>query len=380
MTRNKKIYLSPPHLSGKEINYIKEAIDTNWVSPYGSNIDAFEEQLESFFGVDDVALLSSATAAIHLALIVSGIGINDEVLCPTLNFAGSVNPVLYVQAKPVFIDSNPDNFNIDPDIVEDAIKSRIKAGKKPKSLIIVHLYGMPAPVDELIEIAEKYELKLIDNAADAFGSRYKNIPAGNFGNCGVVSFNGNKIITTSGGGAFISRDKSLVSKAKFLSNQAKSASIGYKHTEIGYNYMMSNVLAGIGRGQFPYLQERVKKKRSIFDKYYQHLHKLEYLSMQVEHPGSLSNRWLSAVVIKHKNAKAIRDNVLNDLADKNIEARPLWKPMHLQPAFSKYLYFGKSVAEELSDTGICLPSGTQLTDNEQEFIIEELLKSLGKLL
>jgi dTDP-4-amino-4,6-dideoxygalactose transaminase len=379
MTKNNKIYLSPPHLSGEEKKHIDEALDTNWVSPYGSNIDAFEKQLEQFFDVPDVALLSSATAAIHLALIANGIGLEDEILCPSLNFAGSVNPVLYLQAIPVFIDSNPMNYNIDPELAEYAIKQRIRLGKKPRGLIMVHLYGMPAPVDALIEIANKYDLKVIDNAADAFGSRYKNIPVGNFGNCGVLSFNGNKIITTSGGGAFISDDETLVAKVKFLSNQAKSASIGYEHTQIGYNYMMSNVLAGIGRGQFSYLQERVEKKRSIFEKYYQHLHKLEYLEMQVEQSGNYSNRWLSTVVIRHKNGKAIRDRVLNSLHQQNIEARPLWRPMHLQPAYAKFPFYGKNVAGELSDTGICLPSGTQLTDDEQDLIIDVMLKSLQKL-
>ena len=269
---------------------------------------------------------------------------------------------------------------MDPKIVEEAIQQRIKAGKKPKALIMVHLYGMPSSIDQLLDIAKRYGLKVIDNAADALGSRYKNIPVGNFGTCGVVSFNGNKIITTSGGGAFISSTQSLVGKAKFLSNQAKSASIGYEHTEIGYNYMMSNVLAGIGRGQFPYLEERIEKKRSIFFKYYQQLHNLEYLQMLEEQPGCCSNRWLSTVVIRHKNGKGIRDKVLQHLSDINIEARPLWKPMHLQPAFNKYPYFGKAVAEELSENGICLPSGTQLTNDEQDFIIDELKTSLKKLI
>ena len=380
MTINKKIFLSPPHLSGQELKYINEALDTNWISPYGTNIDAFEKQLESYFNVTDVALLNSATAAIHLALIVLGIGKDDEVLCPTLNFAGSVNPVLYVQAKPVFVDSDPQNYNIDPKIVEEAIQQRIKVGKKPKALIMVHLYGMPASIDKLLEIAKHYGLIVIENAADALGSCYKNIPVGNFGTCGVVSFNGNKIITTSGGGAFISNSKSLVDKVKYFSNQAKSASIGYEHTQIGYNYMMSNVLAAIGRGQFPYLQERVKKKRSIFKKYYQHLHTINGIEMLDEQPGFYSNRWLTTLVIKNKNGNEIRDKILNCLTEKNIEARPLWKPMHQQPAFSKFQYFGQSVAEELSNNGICLPSGTQLTDDEQDFIIEELKKSLNKLI
>lgn len=379
MTFNKKIYLSPPHLTGQEINYIKEALDTNWVSPYGSNIDAFEKQLETHFGVSDVALLSSATAAIHLALIASGIEKNDEVICPTLNFVGSVNPVLYVQAQPILIDCDPSNYNIDPKIIEEAIQHRIKEGKKPKAIIMVHLYGMPASINEIQDIAKYYDLKLIDNAADAFGSRYKNIPLGNFGDAGVVSFNGNKIITTSGGGAYISNNSSLVAKVKYLSNQAKSSSVGYEHSEIGYNYMLSNVLAGIGRGQLPYLQERVEKKRYIFNKYYQQLHHLEYLEMLTEQADCYSNRWLTTVVIKGINGNNIRDKVLNHLANKNIEARPLWKPMHLQPAFNKFRYFGKTVAEDLSNNGICLPSGTQLTDDEQDFIIEELTNCLSKL-
>lgn len=380
MTKSKKIYLSPPHLSGQEIKYITEALDTNWVSPYGSNIEAFEKQLEGYFGVEDIALLSSATAAIHLALIISGIGAGDEVICPTLNFAGSVNPIFYVQAQPVFIDSDPSNYNIDPKIIEEAIHQRIRTGKRPKAIIMVHLYGMPASIEHIQDIAKHYGLIVIDNAADALGSQYKNIPVGNFGCCGVISFNGNKIITTSGGGAFISNDKTLVAKAKYFSNQAKTPSIGYEHTEIGYNYMMSNVLAGIGRGQFPYLQERVKKKRYIFNKYYQHLRNLEYLEMLEEQPGCYSNRWLSTVVIRNKHGKDIRDKVLKELGDKNIEARPLWKPMHLQPAFNKFPYFGKSVAEDLSDLGICLPSGTQLSDDELDFIIEELLNTLKKLI
>lgn len=380
MTKNKKIYLSPPHLTGQEIKYINEALDTNWVSPYGTNIDAFEKQLEGYFGIEDIALLSSATAAIHLALIISGIGHGDEVLCPTLNFAGSVNPIFYVQAQPVFIDSDPLNYNIDPKIIEEAIQKRIKAGKKPKAIIMVHLYGMPSSIESIQEIAKHYGLIVIDNAADAFGSRYKNIPVGNFGNCGVLSFNGNKILTTSGGGAFISNDKTLVAKAKYFSNQAKSPSIGYEHTEIGYNYMMSNVLAGIGRGQFPYLQERVEKKRYIFSKYYQHLHNLEYLEMLEELPNCYSNRWLTTVVIKSKNGKDIRDKVISHLGSKNIEARPLWKPMHFQSAFNKFPYYGKSIAEELSNNGICLPSGSQLSENEQDFIINELKISLKKLI
>jgi dTDP-4-amino-4,6-dideoxygalactose transaminase len=378
MTSNKKIYLSPPHLTGQEIKFINEALETNWISPFGSNINSFEEQLEKYFGVKDVALVNSATAAIHLALLVSGIGPGDEVICPSLNFAGSVNPVFYVQAKPVFIDSDPSNYNIDPGLIEEAIISRKKAGKMPKAIIIVHLYGMPASVDSILEIANRYGLIVIDNAADALGSRYKNIPAGNFGNCGVVSFNGNKIITTSGGGAFLSKDESLVTKAKYFSNQAKSPSIGYEHTQIGYNYMLSNVLAGIGRGQFPYLSERIEKKRFIFNKYYQHLHRLEYLEMLEELPDCYSNRWLTTVVIRHKHGNNIRNKVLDDLAFMNIEARPLWKPMHRQPAYRNFPYYGNKVAEELSDNGICLPSGTQLTDAEQDFIIEKLNNSLKK--
>jgi dTDP-4-amino-4,6-dideoxygalactose transaminase len=365
-----KIWLSPPHLNGTELAYIKQAIDQNWISPYGENIDAFEEKLEGYFNVPDIALVNSGTSAIHLSLILAGVGQDDEVIIPTLNFAGCVNPVLYQKAVPLFIDSEKDTFNIDPAIAEEVIVNRIKQGKKPKAIIGVDLFGIPCKLNELEAISKKYDITLIEDAADAFGATLDGKPLGSFGKMGIISFNGNKVVTTSGGGALIASDPELITRAKYLSNQAREIKPYYIHREVGYNYMMSNILAGIGRGQMEVMEERVDRRREIYATYQKELAKVECLEFINDIPGAKSNRWLSIVLINPNKGNITRDMVYNQLEKNGIESRPVWNPMHLQPAFEGHPYFGGNTAESIFKNGLCLPSGSSMTDNELEFVIE----------
>lgn len=371
---NSKIWLSSPHMGGNELKYIHEAFDANWVAPLGPNVNGFEKDLENFLGGKiSVAALSAGTAALHLALIILGVKQDDEVLCQSFTFSASANPITYVGAKPVFIDSEPETWNMCPEALEVAIKDRTAKGKKPKAIIVVHLYGMPAKMDEITAIAAKYDIPLVEDAAEALGSAYKGQKCGTFGEVSVLSFNGNKIITTSGGGALVCRNLEQKNKAVFLSTQARDNAPHYQHSEIGYNYRMSNISAGIGRGQMEVLPQRVEARRKNHEFYTELFRNIEGVTVFTE-PGAdfYSNHWLSAVIIDPEIAGFTREDLRLKFLEDNIESRPLWKPMHLQPVFVDAPYYGKKVAEELFENGLCLPSGSNLTDVERTRITEAL--------
>jgi len=374
---NTRIYLSPPHMSGKEIKYVEEAFATNWVAPLGPNVDKFEQELANYLNIKGVAALSSGTSAVHLALILLKVNPEDIVLCSSLTFCGSVNPVVYVGAQPVFIDSEKSTWNMDPELLEKAIKDFIKKGKKPKAIILVHIYGMPAKLDEIKAIAEKYEINLIEDAAEALGSRYKEKSAGTFGKIGILSFNGNKIITTSGGGALLSENIDYVKKAKFYATQAREDFPYYEHTEIGYNYRLSNVLAGIGRGQLEVLNNRISKKRYIHYKYKEELKNFDIFEFQ-EEPDErfFSNYWLTTILINSN--KITNDDLRIAFENENIESRPLWKPMHLQPVFRNCISYTNGVSEKLFKKGLCLPSGTAMNDDDFNRIINVIKRTVKR--
>lgn len=371
---NSKIWLSSPHMGGNELKYIHEAFNQNWVAPLGPNVDGFEKDLAQFLGENvHVAALSAGTAALHLALIILGVKQDDEVLCQSFTFSASANPITYVGAKPVFIDSEPETWNMCPEALEEAIKDRTAKGKKPKAIIVVHLYGMPAKMDEITAVAAKYEIPLVEDAAEALGSTYKGQKCGTFGELSVLSFNGNKIITTSGGGALVCTNLEHKNKAVFLSTQARDNAPHYQHSEIGYNYRMSNISAGIGRGQMEVLQQRVEARRKNHEFYTELFRNIEGVTVFKE-PGAdfFSNHWLSAVIIDPEIAGFTREDLRLKFLEDDIESRPLWKPMHLQPVFADAPYYGKKVAEELFENGLCLPSGSNLTDVERTRITEAL--------
>jgi pyridoxal phosphate-dependent aminotransferase EpsN len=354
-----KIWLSPPHMSGREMKYIQEAFDSNWIAPVGPNIDAFENELCAYTGSAHAVALSSGTAALHLALIILGVRKDDIVICQSLSFAASANPIAYLGATPVFVDSEPVTWNICPDALECAIKHYVKIGKKPKAVIAVHLYGMPAMLVEISNLCKMYGIPLLEDAAEALGSEFNGQKLGTFGDMSILSFNGNKIITTSGGGALLSANKNYIDKARFLATQARDPAPHYQHSEIGYNYRMSNVCAGIGRGQMEVICERVEQRRTNFRHYQQRLGALPGLAFQPESPGSFSNRWLTAMVLESNN-KNFSEKIRLVLAESNIESRPIWKPLHMQPIFANAPYFGGNVAESLFRNGLCLPSGSNL--------------------
>jgi dTDP-4-amino-4,6-dideoxygalactose transaminase len=381
MTINKKrIYLSSPHMSGGEMKYVKEAFDQNWVAPLGPNVDAFEESLAEYCNVKHAAALSSGTAAIHLALIMLGIKPGDEVIASTFTFSATINPIVYLGAKPVLIDSEPGTWNMDPELLLQAIQERKAqgAGHRLKAIIIVHLYGMPANMDAIMNIANKYDIPVIEDAAEALGSRYKDQQVGSFGKMAVLSFNGNKIITTSGGGSLISNSKELVEKARFLSTQARDKAPHYQHSEIGYNYRMSNVLAGIGRGQMEVIEERVTKRRDNFFFYKKSLGKYEGIKFLEEPDNSFfSNRWLTTIIVDPSKTGTTREILQAELEKNNIESRPLWKPMHLQPVFSSYQAYLNGVSQKLFADGLCLPSGSNMSDEERLSVLNILTSQLG---
>ena len=359
---NPKIWLSSPHMGGTEKRFVNEAFDTNWVAPLGPNVDGFETDIASYLGDDVyVAALSSGTAAIHLALIILGIKTGDEVICQSMTFSASANPIVYVGARPVFIDSEPDTWNMNPSALEEAIKDRIKRSGKPKAIIAVHLYGMPAKMNEIISIAQKFEIPIIEDAAEALGSSLLGKKCGTFGELSILSFNGNKIITTSGGGAIVSKNEQLINKATFLATQARDPAPHYQHSYIGYNYRMSNISAGIGRGQMEVLDERVKQRRANFAFYKEALRGINGINFVDEPEGFYSNRWLTTILIDpEKTSGVTREDIRLALEKENIESRPLWKPMHLQPVFEKFPYYGKKIADNLFEKGLCLPSGSNL--------------------
>lgn len=372
---NSKIWLSSPHMGGTELNYIKEAFDNNWIAPLGPNVDAFEMSLENYLSDEThVACLSSGTAAIHLALNLLKVGVGDEVLCQSFTFCGSAYPILYCGATPVFIDSENESWNMCPVVLEQAILDRLEQGKQPKAIIFVHLYGMPAKVDEILELSKKYNIPLIEDAAEALGSTFKGQKCGTFGDYAVLSFNGNKIITTSGGGALVCKSIEEKEKAIFYSTQARDYAPHYQHSELGYNYRMSNVLAGIGRGQIKVLDNHVQLRRQMHDFYNTIFEQIPGVELFKEPCQSIkSNHWLSCILIEPKTAGFTNEQLRLKLLQFNIESRPLWKPMHLQPIFKQYPSYGTGVAEILFDTGLCLPSGSNLTDYEKNRIKQAIL-------
>ena len=365
-----KIWLSSPHMGGTEQKYIQEAFDANWVAPLGPNVNGFEQDLESYLGNQvHVGALSSGTAALHLGLILLDVKPGDEVLCQSMTFSASANPIVYLGAKPIFIDSEKDTWNICPEALETAIKDRIAKGKKPKAIIAVHLYGMPYKVTEIRAIADKYEIPILEDSAEALGSSYKGQKCGTFGDISVLSFNGNKIITTSGGGAIVSKDKKYIEKAVFLSTQARDNAPHYQHSEIGYNYRMSNICAGIGRGQMEVLDKHVSLRREMHSFYKSVFEEIEEASLFSEfNENYFSNFWLSTIVFcdTKKNPEELR--LLFE--KENIETRPLWKPMHLQPIFKNAPYYGGNISETLFKNGLCLPSGSNLLVCDKERIKE----------
>ncbi|GAB3711867.1 DegT/DnrJ/EryC1/StrS family aminotransferase [Flavobacterium koreense] len=370
MTKS-KIWLSSPHMGGTELKYIHEAFDSNWVAPLGPNVTGFEQDLENYIGNNAfVGALSSGTAALHLGLILLGVKAGDEVICQSMTFSASANPIVYQGATPIFIDSELDTWNLCPNALETAIKDRISKGKKPKAIIAVHLYGMPYKIDEVRSIANKYEIPILEDSAEALGSTYNGQKCGTFGDISVLSFNGNKIITTSGGGAIVTKNIDLKNKAIFLATQARDNAPHYQHSEIGYNYRMSNISAGIGRGQMEILDDHVAKRRAMHD-FYKNIFKENTAITVFSEPNEnyFSNHWLSAITINSPlNEGKSREDLRLLLETENIESRPLWKPMHLQPVFKDAPYYGGTISENLFDTGLCLPSGSNLTDDEKERI------------
>jgi dTDP-4-amino-4,6-dideoxygalactose transaminase len=361
-----KIWLSSPHMSGKELKYIHAAFEGNWVAPLGPNINQLELDLENYLDCNThVAALSSGTAALHLALVILGVKAGDEVICQSKTFAASAFPISYLGALPVFVDSEEDTWNMCPNGLRETLKDRIKKGNKPKAIIVVDLYGMPAKMDEIVEVANFYEIPLIEDAAEALGSSYKNRKCGTFGDLAILSFNGNKVITTSGGGALISKSLVQKTKALYLSTQARDNTIHYQHSEIGYNYRMSNISAGIGCGQIEVLEERLAQRRRNFE-VYEDLFKDKPGVKMLSEPSSdfYSNHWLSAILIDEKITGFTNLEMIAKLAEYNIESRQLWKPMHLQPVFSGAPYYGGTVAEDLYNKGLCLPSGSNLTPED----------------
>lgn len=367
-----KIWLSSPHMGEKELEYVQEAFATNWIAPLGPNVNGLEHDLEAFLGNDvHVAALSSGTAAIHLALVILGIKAGDEVICQSMTFSASANPIAYQGASPIFIDSEETTWNMSPEYLEQAIQDRIQHGKKPKAIIVVHLYGMPARMSEIMAIAQRYQIPVIEDAAEALGSTYRGQAVGTFGDIGILSFNGNKIITTSGGGALVSTNTEYVKQARFLATQARDHAPHYQHSHIGYNYRMSNVCAGIGRGQMEVLPKRIAQRRYNFDFYKQALADTKGIQF-ITDPGKdyYCNHWLTTILVD-SHEFSITD-IQNALHNDNIDCRPLWKPMHLQPVFKNCRFYGNGVSERLFDKGLCLPSGSNLTDNDLKRVVERI--------
>lgn len=367
-----KIWLSSPHMGGNEQNYIKEAFEANWVAPLGPNVNGLEQDLETYLdNQSHVGALSSGTAAIHLGLILLGVQAGDEVICQSMTFSASANPILYLGATPIFIDSEEQTWNICPVALEQAIQDRIQKGKKPKAIIAVHLYGMPYQIEAVKAVADKYRIPILEDSAEALGSSYKGQKCGTFGDIGVLSFNGNKIITTSGGGAIVTRTKELKEKAVFYATQSRDNAPHYQHSHVGYNYRMSNICAGIGRGQMEVLDKHVDLRRQMHDFYVEVFASIDGVEVfSVPNEDFFANYWLSAITIDStKTNGTSRETLRLALEAANIESRPLWKPMHLQPIFEKYPYFGGKIAENLFEKGLCLPSGSNLSNIDRDRIL-----------
>ncbi|CAM4029540.1 DegT/DnrJ/EryC1/StrS family aminotransferase [Flavobacterium weaverense] len=374
--KNSKIWLSSPHMGGNEQKFVKEAFDTNWVAPLGPNVNGLELDLENYLGNEShVGALSSGTAAIHLGLILLGVQFGDEVICQSMTFSASANPIKYLGATPIFVDSEDETWNICPKALEEAIVDRIAKGMKPKAIIAVHLYGVPYQIEAIKAISDKYDIPVLEDSAEALGSSYKGQKCGTFGDIGVLSFNGNKIITTSGGGAIVTKSEVLKDKAVFYATQSRDDAPHYQHSEIGYNYRMSNICAGIGRGQMEVLDAHVQLRRDMNEFYVKLFQDIDVVSVfTVPNDHYFANYWLTAIVIESNVVKGIdREALRLAFEEANIESRPLWKPMHLQPIFEKYPFYGSNVAENLFKKGLCLPSGSNLTDGERERIKEVVI-------
>lgn len=369
---SKKILLASPHMSdeGYEQEYVKEAFDTNWIAPLGKNVDEFEKELSNYVGVKSAAATSAGTAAIHMALKAAGVGEGDIVFCSSLTFSASCNPIIYQNATPVFIDSEPDTWNMDPRALEKAFEKY----PNPKAVVLVHLYGNPAKLDEIVRICKEHNTILIEDAAESLGSTYNGKHTGTFGKYGIYSFNGNKIITTSGGGMLVSDDEERIQKVRFWITQAREKARHYQHEEIGYNYRMSNIVAGIGRGQLKVLEKRIEQKTKIYETYKEAFKDIEEIEMQPMRENTRPNHWLSVITLK-KNSKVTPLQIMEALEKQDIETRPVWKPMHLQPVFKAYDFIkveDKAVSEDLFERGVCLPSDTKNTEEDMERVIKAI--------
>ena len=377
---NKRIYLASPHMGGLEEVFVKEAFDTNWIAPLGANVDGFEKELSEYVGSKTGAALASGTAAIHMALKAVGVKKGDKVFCSSLTFAASCNPIIYEGGIPVFIDSEPESHNMSPVALEKAFKVYEEKGEIPKAVIVVNLYGQSADMDKIIEICKKYNVPIIEDAAESLGATYKGKHSGTFGEYGIYSFNGNKIITTSGGGMLVSNNKEGIAKVRFWSTQARDKARHYEHTELGYNYRMSNIVAGIGRGQLRVLEDRIAKKKEIFETYKEAFKEIEDIEMMPVCEYGEPNYWLTTITLS-ENSKIKPLDIILALEKDNIESRPIWKPMHIQPYYKEYDFYSHndedevSVSEDIFNRGICLPSDTKMTKEEQEKVIK-IIKEL----
>lgn len=372
-----RIYLSPPHQGSEEARLVADAMASNWLAPVGPDLDAFEREFETVVGTPNAVAVSSGTAALHLALLLAGVGRGDLVLVSTLTFVASVNPILYLGAEPVFVDSERRSWNMDPDLLVEALESLSRRGRRPKAVVLVHLYGQSADIDPIVEACRRHDVLLIEDAAEALGATYRGRAPGTFGAFGVFSFNGNKIITTSGGGMLVSQDPGMASHARKLSTQAREPALHYEHTEVGYNYRMSNVLAALGRGQLGVLEDRVQARRRNFEDYETSLGDLPGVAFMPEAPWGRSTRWLTCLTIDPDEFGTDRTTVIERLSSENIEARPVWKPMHRQPVFRDVECAGGDVADDLFTRGLCLPSGSALTSAQRARVVKIVRDACG---
>ncbi len=393
-TDQKRIYLSSPHMSGRENRYVQEAFDSNWIAPLGPHVDGFESELADCLGVKGALVLSSGTAALHLALLLEGLKRGDRVFCSALTFAATANPILYENGEAVFIDSEPESWNMSPAAMKRALEDAELEGKLPKAVIVVNLYGQSADMDPILELCGGYGVPVIEDAAESLGANYKGKASGSLGKYGILSFNGNKIITTSGGGALVADDLEALKRARYLATQARQPARHYEHTEVGYNYRMSNILAGVGRAQLEVLEERVQAKRAVYERYRAELGEIEGFNFMTEADFGRSTRWLTTLTVDPEQCGVSRDQIIDALEKENIEARPVWKPMQMQPLYEGCKFYphregdgaqargtfcltcGDSVSEQLFEYGLCLPSGSNLTEEEQERVIEVIKELL----
>ena len=381
--QSKRIYLSPPHMGGYEEQFVKDAFDSNWIAPLGPNVDAFEKEVAEYVGAEGAVALSSGTAAIHLALKLVNVGQGDVVFCSTFTFAASANPIIYQGATPVFIDSEPESWNMSPNALKHAFEDAERAGKLPKAVIVVNLYGQSSDMDIILDICKDYGVPVIEDAAESLGATYKGKASGTLGKYGIYSFNGNKIITTSGGGMLVSDDIEGLEKARFWASQSRDPAVHYQHSRIGYNYRLSNILAGVGRGQLRVLDERVVMRGAIFDRYRRALSKIPGVLFMPEASFGISTHWLTALTIDQQLCGVSVSNVIDALGKEDIESRPVWKPLHLQPLYSRCSYYPhsfESISDRVFESGICLPSGSSMSENDQERVIQIIRKCvLGQM-